>query len=1481
MSVNIKQAPKKIIAGLLVIMLTITNFLLVAEEIAEAVSIDLNSTNVTETVLGNSENTKITISNNVEKFIKLRNEKGVLLQTALTIDVAADENATLSDGQILINVPKIDNKLPKSYSIIMDNVGFKAPESISETLTIVPTENVKHFSYKIVYIYDESVWNETNTEKTINWNTKYDVKVNGTQCTQENREEAIVSEMGDEVSLAVNFSDVYKGEIIEKAGQKVETQYNEEWKLEISALPQDGEKINYIGINSETPNFDISEAAEINSYFVKSKISINQLEKIVGSKDKSKLEISAFDAEGKETKVEVKDPVEGSTYLTAEYPENTVRIKVTLKDVTKNSIPLTIQHEKKIVSNLTSAQAETLNKMTENVKTTTEYATVVQSEVELESGRVLGPAVYAYPSTTSATMEIIEPQLTADFKVNGGNSLITAVENKTQNINFTYTLLSEDAKTQALFVNPEFNIQIPEGMNVAGDINVDIQPQTGTLKVESAKVENGKIVVKLSGTNGYVANGTNTQVSIDVPMNIDKTMPNKTVNIVGTYSAINSNKSITIEKEVSTPMQIKTSNEQIYAEMTVSVENTGTSTTYSDTNKNSELAIPTTANSKAAKVNVNVINNNDTKIENVEVVFNAVYTNKDGQKETLLSQTETVAVENNNKTNVEKVITLPEALTFNENIEITATTKYAGTNLEKTNTTVLKTETVQGLENAEAVDNKLLIGTVAKLGDGTELNANDSVFVGEVIEYTTTITNLTNEPINNLKLNVQQTNGNMYGTVEEERNNGPLYGTGNEKVTEHRYEEIKTNETGITVPTIDAKKAVSFTYTIVVKNGETTYGTMQVEATGIETKQIKTIANNIKEAKIKALLQSAIMEENTDVYATAVYPINLNVENLTTNDLNAKVRINLNNLEWKENSQVQIPENSGVKVSNINYNKEQNYVEFDITLPAEYKSGNDKNIQLTPYIKAMDATKTEGKIEASAKITNGNDVYTTNTIEKNVKQNTTQLKVEQTSNIKENQVLKNGDEVVIETTITNEGNIAADDVSILDTLIAGLEVKSVTVNGENKTDAYNNGLVSTSANIEPGKTAKVVITATVNTDNMASKQFTNKVTANDNGTIYTSNELKFNADVFTTSDSAQDPTNPENPIENGNTATPGENGNQGSQSGNGNEQNPNGTGSQGNNQAKTYSIEGTVWQDANEDGQIGNESKLSGITVKLIDVNNQNAFVKDANGNEISVTTDNNGNYKITNLPAGNYSAIFVYDTNKYEVANNSIAKDYMLGQSKVAITNTINLAEDKANINLGLIEIKDFDLKLDKYITKVTTQTSKETKSTTYENKQLARTEIASKQLSGASIIVEYTLRVTNSGELAGYVTKLQDNLPKDMKFSSELNKEWYMDADGNLYNTSLASTIINPGESKDVKLVLIKNMTTDNTGTTTNTAKIVTTSNAKGYNEINLSNNESKADLLVNPATGKVITYVLIVVNSIIIVLLGVYIIKRKIID
>ena len=105
--------------------------------------------------------------------------------------------------------------------------------------------------------------------------------------------------------------------------------------------------------------------------------------------------------------------------------------------------------------------------------------------------------------------------------------------------------------------------------------------------------------------------------------------------------------------------------------------------------------------------------------------------------------------------------------------------------------------------------------------------------------------------------------------------------------------------------------------------------------------------------------------------------------------------------------------------------------------------------------------------------------------------------------------------------------------------------------------------------------------------------------------------------------------------------------------------------------------------------------------------------------------------------------------------------------------------------------------MQLDKFVTKVTVQNSKTT-STDYTDAKLAKQEINAKEVNSTTVVVEYTIRVTNNGEVPGYIKKIADYLSSDYKFSSELNKDWYQDG-SNVYCTSLADTKINPGESKD----------------------------------------------------------------------------------
>ena len=113
---------------------------------------------------------------------------------------------------------------------------------------------------------------------------------------------------------------------------------------------------------------------------------------------------------------------------------------------------------------------------------------------------------------------------------------------------------------------------------------------------------------------------------------------------------------------------------------------------------------------------------------------------------------------------------------------------------------------------------------------------------------------------------------------------------------------------------------------------------------------------------------------------------------------------------------------------------------------------------------------------------------------------------------------------------------------------------------------------------------------------------------------------------------------------------------------------------------------------------------------------------------------------------------------------------------------------ENIANINMGLQIAKNFDLKLDKYVSKVVIQNAKGTVTNEYDNVTFAKAEIDAKQLNNTTAVVEYTIRVTNVGEVDAYVRKIADYISKDYKFTSELNKDWYQSGD-NLYNTSLSN--------------------------------------------------------------------------------------------
>ena len=337
-----------------------------------------------------------------------------------------------------------------------------------------------------------------------------------------------------------------------------------------------------------------------------------------------------------------------------------------------------------------------------------------------------------------------------------------------------------------------------------------------------------------------------------------------------------------------------------------------------------------------------------------------------------------------------------------------------------------------------------------------------------------------------------------------------------------------------------------------------------------------------------------------------------------------------------------------------------------------------------------------------------------------------------------------------------------------------------------------------------------------------------------------------------------------------------------------------------------YLIAGTAWVDYNQNGsREETEELLSGIKVLLIYKKN-NQIVKDVNtGEEKIVITDDKGKYQFTNLVPDEYLVIFLYDAGKYSVTqyqkegvSQSINSDAVnmkitLDGKKLyaGVSNTVRISNSNVReIDIGLYEAKKFDLRLDKYITKITRTTpTSGTKVYTYEKSQLAKIEILTRNVGKSNIIVEYKIVVTNEGQIPGYATKIIDYLPENMKFNTELNPTWYLsDNNRTVYNTSLAETKLQPGESKEVTLILSLNITENNIGTiVNNNAEIYESYNEQGVEDIDstpankLENEDdmSKADIVLSVVTGKIIGYTSISIVVILLLATGTYMIRKKV--
>ena len=1129
--------------------------------------------------------------------------------------------------------------------------------------------------------------------------------------------------------------------------------------------------------------------------------------------------------------------------------------------------------------------------------------------------------------------------ITSNAKLNVGTTTLSALETN-KKVKIT-TVLENNDESKDLFKNPVLKITLPKQVT---NVQAKCKLLYGNgLELGNAKIykenENNIIEIDLAGEqtkyNTETIEGTTVIIYADLELDKLSTSGEEQIklnytNEIATSLSDNGEESVNV-KIVANEGIITTNNVKEYGIQTIGDQG----------KKNVGLELAKEA--KDATINISTINNDGATVKDVKIL-GSFPTKKDDNLNAKLTSGINVLSENKNvqvyysnqenptadlnesnngwskkgsasnsksylitvdemavgeKLEAEYKINIPENLVYNMGAKESYGVTYTNVNTNQEKTTSASTlDLTTGAGPELAIDIKATVGNdVVGEGKAEKASTGETITSGEIVKYEVTLKNNGNEDATNVELKeiipahtiamelAKQDDGNGIGTPQ-------VY-----------FKELEDKEISKTIEKIAIGETKKVNLYIKADAQEETSEVVSNEITVKykEREEKRYITNTIKNSNINLNLSDPeSMEELEQGQETRLC---LNVNNVTENDLKNV------NVEFITNDAFEVTKIETFDDSKLDDESYEGDV-LENTNKIEIKNIS-KEMPIFVTVKAKAAT-TVKKGTIYAKVTENKHVVRSNVISVDVKAMKLSINLGATN---AGESVKPSQEIDYQINVANEkGAIDISDLIIEDYLDNCLEVNSVQLNGkELSTEEYslqnseeNEGQILTiEGELKSGENANVLIKTKVN-DEVQSYEDTEivndaKISVLD--TVVASTDKVVHLLGATVKD---EPEGTKVTNNGGNNETPSNtNGNQNNQNNNNNNnqenpsnnnqsQEPNNNSNQGG--EKTYTISGTAWLDANEDGKRDQEEeKLGNIDVKLVNLQT----------NSVTATekTDEEGYYAFSKISQGKYLVVFGYDTEKYvptvyqadgvQDSQNSdveIINTVMEGtEQRVAATDTLEIINSsKSNIDLGLVEAKIFDLELSKTISKVTITNSEGTKTNEYDNVSLAKVEIAAKHLQNSTVVIEYKIKVKNNGELAGYVKNIVDYKPTDLTFNSSLNPEWYQE-EGNLHTTSLANTKLEAGEEKELTLILTKTMTESNTGLVNNTAEISEAYNNLGIDDVDSTpGNKQKSEddmgscnCIISVKTGVAITYITLTLSIIAVMAVGTYIVSRKVLN
>ena len=208
------------------------------------------------------------------------------------------------------------------------------------------------------------------------------------------------------------------------------------------------------------------------------------------------------------------------------------------------------------------------------------------------------------------------------------------------------------------------------------------------------------------------------------------------------------------------------------------------------------------------------------------------------------------------------------------------------------------------------------------------------------------------------------------------------------------------------------------------------------------------------------------------------------------------------------------------------------------------------------------------------------------------------------------------------------------------------------------------------------------------------------------------------------------------------------------------------------------------------------------------------------------------------------------------------------------------------------IIKLKYFDLALQKWVSKaIIIEDGKEKVTETRHNgdmkpEPVVKVDLKKSKVKNVVVKFEYKIRVENQGQIAGYAKEVSDYIPQGLKFVKDDNQNW-REVDGKIVTNQLENTLLQPGESSTISVILTWINNSNNLGLKTNIAEIsedaddhgnpITDIDSTPNNQVDGEDDQDNAPVIITVRTGETTIYTSVIIAVIAIIGAGVYGIKK----